>query len=212
MLYCVITSILMIDNILPFLACAILDLLVLIALIVVAVIIGKPLSYLKCGSLHLPSGQDGDSSALAFTTHLKSYLNKAGEKIDYINWIGASKAVCLQGKAIWGLCIALWYVSFLTLIIDMLTGTVSSSSSRLSVQFVSGGGRRARWERSWTVDPLWSTSLRLCKRSGIMEIKGRYQFIRSFVLAGYVFCWWFSLLIITVSIQFIVATLILLKQ
>ncbi|RJE20524.1 hypothetical protein PHISCL_07140 [Aspergillus sclerotialis] len=111
-IYCVITSILMIDNILPFLACAILDLLVLIALIVVAVIIGKPLSYLKCGSLHLPSDEDGDSSALAFTTHLKSYLNKAGEKIDYINWIGASKAVCLEGKAIWGLCIALCILFF----------------------------------------------------------------------------------------------------
>lgn len=113
MIYCIITSILFIDNILPFLACAILDLLLLIALIIVAVMIGKPLSYLKCSSLRLPSTADSDSSALAFTTHLKSYLNQVGGKVSYIAWIGASKAVCLEGKAIWGLCIALWYVPLL---------------------------------------------------------------------------------------------------
>ena len=106
MIYCAISVILFLDDILPFLASAIMDGLLLIAVIVVAVVVGKPLSYLQCNVIGEMTG--GDTSAYAFTTHLGSYLNQVGGKIDYANWIGASQAICLETKAIWGLSIALW--------------------------------------------------------------------------------------------------------
>lgn len=93
------------DSILPFLISTGLDALHLIAVIVVAVVVGKPLSYLKCNVV----GKVSDSiSAYSFTAALGDSLAQVGEKISYTNLIGASKANCLEMKAIWGLSIALW--------------------------------------------------------------------------------------------------------
>jgi hypothetical protein len=103
-LYCVITVILFLDNILPFLISTILDSLFLIAVIVVAVVVGKPLSYLDCKVIGEMSG--ASSSAYAFTAALGNSLNKDGS-IDYSNWIGTSKSTCMEMKSIWGLSIAL---------------------------------------------------------------------------------------------------------
>lgn len=105
-IYCIITGILFFDDILPFLPCAILDLFLLIALIVVAVIMGKPLSYLKCTSLS--SLNFKDATTYAFTSHLSSLEASITGKIDFDSWIGASKTICLETKAIWGLSIAMW--------------------------------------------------------------------------------------------------------
>jgi hypothetical protein len=104
-LYCAITVILFLDNILPFLINTVLDGLFLIALVVVAVIIGKPLSYLDCKVIGQISG--ASSSAYAFTAALASSLDKNG-KINYSDWIGTSKSTCMEMKSIWGLSIALW--------------------------------------------------------------------------------------------------------
>lgn len=82
------------------------DTLFLIALVVVATIVGKPLSYLNCsviGDLNSSS-----SSALSFASALGDSLSNEGGKINYSNWIGTSKATCLEMKSIWGLSIALW--------------------------------------------------------------------------------------------------------
>lgn len=79
----------------------------LIALIVVAVVVGKPLSYLNCKVIGTSSVAE---SAYQFSTELKSEYDHAGRKIKYSNWIGASKATCYEMKAIWGLSIALWLV------------------------------------------------------------------------------------------------------
>lgn len=106
-LYCAITVILYLDGILPFLVNTIVDSLFLIALIVVAVVVGKPLSYLNCKVLGDIS--QAVSSAYDFTSALGSSLNKNG-KVDYSKWIGTSKATCLEMKSIWGLSIALWFV------------------------------------------------------------------------------------------------------
>lgn len=106
-LYCVITSILFIDNILPFLINTIMDGLLLIALIVVAVTIGKPLSYVDCQVI---GNMDNVSSAYDFTLALGSSLNQNGGQINYEHWIGATKSTCLEMKAIWGLSISLWSV------------------------------------------------------------------------------------------------------
>jgi len=83
----------------------ILDSLFLIAVIVVAVVVGKPLSYLDCKVIGEMSG--ASSSAYAFTAALASSLNKDGS-VDYSNWIGTSKSTCMEMKSIWGLSIALW--------------------------------------------------------------------------------------------------------
>lgn len=94
------------DDILPFLYSAVLDFLILIGMIVVAVVLGKPLSYLNCSVLS--DLGDADAAAYAFTSHLSSYIKSISGKLDYSSWIGASKAICLETKAIWGLSIALW--------------------------------------------------------------------------------------------------------
>ena len=93
------------DNILPFLISTGMDSLLLIALIVVAVTVGKPLSYLNCQEIGTP---DDYSSAYNFTKALGSSLNINGGSINYNTWIGATKTICLEMKAIWGLSISLW--------------------------------------------------------------------------------------------------------
>lgn len=104
MLYCAITVILYFDSILPFLISTGIDTLFLIALVVVSVVVGKPLSYLNCQVLDEIS--NATSSAYDFTSALGNSLNKDG-KVDYTEWIGTSKSTCLEMKSIWGLSIAL---------------------------------------------------------------------------------------------------------
>ena len=106
MIYCIISTILYMDDILPFLIVAVLDLLLLIALVVVAVIVGKPLSYLKCSTL--AELGDSDATLYAFASRVSSYIANITGKIDYVAFVGASKAICVEMKAVWGLAIALW--------------------------------------------------------------------------------------------------------
>jgi hypothetical protein len=96
-MYCLINWILYIDGQLPFLASSILDSALLIAVIVVAVTTGKPLSYLDCGVL--PS--KGVTSAFI------SSVGQNMSKVNYWVWAGASRTTCYEMKAIWGLSIAL---------------------------------------------------------------------------------------------------------
>ncbi|KUJ24309.1 uncharacterized protein LY89DRAFT_663060 [Mollisia scopiformis] len=96
-LYVAISYILYFDSMLPFLVSTGLDSLLLIAVIVVAVTVGKPLSYLDCAAL--PSV--GTTS---------SFLDSVGQNISKVNywvWAGASKTTCYEMKSIWGLSIAL---------------------------------------------------------------------------------------------------------
>jgi len=96
-LYIAMTYILYISSFLHFLISAAIDFALLIAVIVVAVTIGKPLSYLDCAAL--PS--KGETSDF-----LKSVgLNMS--KVNYWVWAGASKTTCFEMKSIWGLSIAL---------------------------------------------------------------------------------------------------------
>jgi hypothetical protein len=93
------------DNILPFLINTILDFLVLIAIIVVAVTVGKPLSYLNCQDV---GSVDGPSSAYNFTNSLEEdSLNQNGT-VNFNLWVSATEPICLETKAVWGLSIALW--------------------------------------------------------------------------------------------------------
>lgn len=169
-IYCIITSILYLDDILPFLATAIMDTLCLVAVIVVAVIVGKPLSYLKCSEIGNEAAASSKTSAYAFTRNLDSVVDQiSGKVVKYVNWIGMSRAVCLETKAVWGLTIALWFVLFFPSLFSsfsssryMLIDIVSCSSFLPSAVCVCGGRRRGPGHRSWTVD-------------GSISRPGRYQ-------------------------------------
>ena len=104
-LYCVITFILFIDNMLPHVINTGIDGLLLVALIVIAVVVGKPLSYLNCRVVGSSSVAE---SAYQLGTEFKASLQNKGGDVVYSNWIGASKSTCYEMKAIWGLSIALW--------------------------------------------------------------------------------------------------------
>jgi hypothetical protein len=96
-MYCLINWILYIDGQLPFLASSILDSALLIAVIVVAVTTGKPLSYLDCG-------------VLPYKGVTSAFISSVGQnmsKVNYWVWAGASRTTCYEMKAIWGLSIAL---------------------------------------------------------------------------------------------------------
>lgn len=104
-LYCAITWILYYDNMLPFLINTGTDTLLLVALSVVAVTVGKPVSYMNCFNIR---GKTSDLiSTTAVTQGTYENLNKAAARINYAMFAGASKTTCLEMKAIWGLCIAL---------------------------------------------------------------------------------------------------------
>jgi len=115
-LYCAITVILFLDGILPFLINMIIDSLFLVAVVVVAVIVGRPLSYMNCKVI----GQLGtSSSAYDFTAALANSIRNGGE-INYAQWIGASKSTCLEMKSIWGLSIALCVLFTFSAIISVV--------------------------------------------------------------------------------------------
>ncbi|KAH8679917.1 hypothetical protein BGZ60DRAFT_369428 [Tricladium varicosporioides] len=99
-LYVAITYILYFDGVLSFLVPVVGDSLLLIAVIVVATTVGKPLSYLDCAAL---PGGNGNSGAGAFIESVKENVGK----VNYWVWAGASRTTCFEMKAIWGLSIAL---------------------------------------------------------------------------------------------------------
>ena len=91
---------------LPYLLNTAVDGMLLIALTVVAVVIGKPLSYLNCKVIGSASVAQ---SANQLSAELKNTIKNQGEgHVAYGNWISASKTTCYEMKAIWGLGIALW--------------------------------------------------------------------------------------------------------
>jgi len=73
----------------------------LIAVMVTAITVGKPLSYLNCAAL------SNTSSNSHFTGSFISSMGENMQKSNYYKWVGASKATCFEMKAIWGLSIAL---------------------------------------------------------------------------------------------------------
>ena len=81
------------------------DGMMLIALAVVAIVVGKPLSYLNCQVIGSNSVAE---SAAELNSELKSTLHNQGGHVVYSNWIGANRTTCYEMKAIWGLSIALW--------------------------------------------------------------------------------------------------------
>jgi hypothetical protein len=76
----------------------------LIALIVVAVTVGQPLTYLNCQAIGV---LDDAANTWQFTTALGNNLNQNGGVIDFGAFAGATKTTCLEMKSVWGLSISL---------------------------------------------------------------------------------------------------------
>ncbi|KAJ4299714.1 hypothetical protein N0V90_004960 [Kalmusia sp. IMI 367209] len=83
------------------------DSLLLIAFIVVAVTVGKPVSYLNCYVIGKTSSEVDAAYAYAFTTSVKNNLNQMGDKLSLGHWAGVTKSNCFQAKTVWGLAIAM---------------------------------------------------------------------------------------------------------
>ncbi|KAJ4332279.1 hypothetical protein N0V87_008517 [Didymella glomerata] len=82
------------------------DSLLLIAFIVCAVTLGKPMSYLNCYVIGKSSYEVDAANAYAFVTSATQNMKDwTGSSV--WNWAGATKTNCFQGKTIWGLSIAL---------------------------------------------------------------------------------------------------------
>ncbi|KAK1826655.1 hypothetical protein QBC39DRAFT_394226 [Podospora conica] len=104
-IYVVITYILYYDAMLPLLFTALLDGLLLIASIVVAALLGKPLSPLTCALLpaKTPTSLTTHRAALPFNTTTTS-LTKT---LSYPSLVASSKPTCYESKSAWALSITL---------------------------------------------------------------------------------------------------------
>ncbi|KAG5929750.1 hypothetical protein E4U42_004677 [Claviceps africana] len=102
--YTVITYILYWDSMLPLLISTGADILCLVATMIVACVVGRPVSYLSCAAL-------SDSGNTANFIH-SLFLNLARK--NYFEWIDADKASCLELKAVWGLSICLCVLYFMS--------------------------------------------------------------------------------------------------
>ncbi|KAI9648399.1 hypothetical protein NHQ30_003032 [Ciborinia camelliae] len=105
----VIMYLLYLEEQLPFLIATGFDSAALIALIVISVKVGKPLSYLDCPAL----ANVGVTSA--FVESAVGNFSKA----NYYFWVGASKTACYEMKAIWGFSMALCVLFFFSGIINL---------------------------------------------------------------------------------------------
>ncbi|KAF2679876.1 hypothetical protein K458DRAFT_421948 [Lentithecium fluviatile CBS 122367] len=83
------------------------DSLLLIAFIVVAVTVGKPISYLNCYVIGKSSTEIDAAYSYAFTNSVKNNLNTMGDKLSLGHWAGVTRSNCFQAKTVWGLSIAL---------------------------------------------------------------------------------------------------------
>ena len=98
-LYISITFILYWDSMLPLLIATGADSALLIAVIVVACIVGKPVSYLSC-----PAFPNKGNTA-NFMNSLFDNVSHLGS--DTFAWVDPDKTSCYEIKAVWGLSIAL---------------------------------------------------------------------------------------------------------
>jgi hypothetical protein len=104
-IYICITYILHWDSQLPMLVATGGDFAITIAVIVIACIVGRPTSYLKCEKF--PS--KGGDTASFINSLFHNVKNMTG---NVFSWVNADKASCYQLKAVWGLSIALGVLFF----------------------------------------------------------------------------------------------------
>lgn len=76
-----------------------LDFLLLVAFVVGAVVLGKPLSYLNCFAVCF----------ICAAIHQDAFVwRQRRGQVCGLDWLGVKRADCFESKSVWGLCIALW--------------------------------------------------------------------------------------------------------
>jgi len=105
-IYVVITYILYYDTMLPLLLTAILDGLLLIASIVVASLLGKPLSSLNCAPIPV-ADRDDLTRFWATATYPIPNAVVLTKTLPYTTFVAVDGTTCYQIKAVWGFSIAL---------------------------------------------------------------------------------------------------------
>lgn len=101
------------------------DALVLIMVIVVAVLVGKPVSYLKCQS-YPTSGNTAN-----FINSL--FHNVKNTKSNVFEWVDPDKTACFEVKATWGLTIALCILFAFSSIVSVCLWRQAKGSAPKSV-------------------------------------------------------------------------------
>jgi hypothetical protein len=109
-LYLGITFILYWDSQLPMLVATGGDFAMTIAVIVIACVVGRPTSYLKCEKF--PS--KGGDTASFINSLFHNVKNMTG---NVFRWVNADKASCYQLKTVWGLSIALGVLFFFSSVV-----------------------------------------------------------------------------------------------
>lgn len=93
------------------------DSLLLLAFIVVAVLLGKPVSYLNCAIIANASAAANAQSAAAFSNSLAQNWGKSGSTLGLGDWAGSTKMNCYEVKAVWGCCVALCVLFFCSVVL-----------------------------------------------------------------------------------------------
>ncbi|KAK6076419.1 hypothetical protein SCUP234_07153 [Seiridium cupressi] len=131
-LYIAITYILYYDGLLPLLITGVFDFLLLIATIVVAATIGKPLSKLTCESLPVAGTSTIASGSQVFVASSSgvTYRNVLTKAVDYFTFVAVDQPHCYEIKAVWGLSISLCVLfAFSTIICVGLWRRVKSANA-----------------------------------------------------------------------------------
>lgn len=81
------------------------DSLILLAFIVCAVTLGKPISFLNCHIIGKSSTEVDAQYASAFVAAAVENLNKSITSLGH--WVGVTRSNCFQAKTVWGMTIAL---------------------------------------------------------------------------------------------------------
>ncbi|KAI0153392.1 hypothetical protein BJ166DRAFT_500359 [Pestalotiopsis sp. NC0098] len=108
-LYIAISYILYYDGLLPLLVAGVCDFLLLIATIVVATTVGKPLSKLTCETLPLAGTSTIASGSQVFVASSSgvTYRSVLKKVVDYYTYVAVDQPHCYEIKAVWGLSISL---------------------------------------------------------------------------------------------------------
>ncbi|KAL7793154.1 hypothetical protein V8C37DRAFT_409630 [Trichoderma ceciliae] len=106
MVYIVITYILYWDHMLPLLIATLADCLCFIASIVVACVLGRPVSYLNCNAFP----RKGNTGNFIYSL----FANVKHASSDSFQWVDPGKTSCYEIKAIWGLSIATSILFFMS--------------------------------------------------------------------------------------------------
>lgn len=108
-LYIAISYILYYDGLLPLLVAGVCDFMLLIATIVVATTVGKPLSKLTCETLPLAGTSTIASGSQVFVASSSgvTYRSVLKKVVDYYTYVAVDQPHCYEIKAVWGLSISL---------------------------------------------------------------------------------------------------------